>query len=123
MGKRAVPVAGPPSKAAKLPGGAESLGEDCPGVRHPMDRIEVSKMLGYLKYHAKPSNKNQGDRADAQRALEVYQGLGQEQKPSFLEAYNNHKGNLKWIYAFSQTEEEVEGTKVQTGEKGERRET
>ena len=108
MGKRAACPKAQPSKKTKAPANEE----ESSSVRTPMEKAEVSKMLGYLKYWAKPSLKNPEASADAQKALEVYKNLANEQKAGFLESYHKHKGNLKWVYAFEQVEEEVVDTKA-----------
>ena len=108
MGKRAACPKAQSSKKTKAPANEEEPSS----VRTPMEKAEVSKMLGYLKYWAKPNLKNPEASADAQKALEVYKNLANEQKAGFLESYHKHKGNLKWVYAFEQVEEEVVDTKA-----------
>jgi len=85
---------------------------DPPPKRAAMDRSTVSKMLGYLKYHAKLTNTDETDRSDAKVALDTYNQLGNVDKSTVLSKYEKNKGSLKWIHQFSTTSSDVEATKV-----------
>jgi hypothetical protein len=65
------------------------------------DWSSVSKMLGYLKYHAREANTDASDKEAAQYALAKYSSLSGIDKQDFLAQYIKHKGNLKWARTFS----------------------
>ena len=61
----------------------------------------VSKMLGYLKYHAAEKNKDQEDQKEAKDALIKYSSLNGMDKQMFLLEYEKNKGSsLKWARSF-----------------------
>ena len=82
--------------------------------RSVMPKGDVSRMLGYLKYHAKDSNKVKDDKSDASTALSTYSGLKGFDKTKFLAQYEANKGTLKWIHTFEATSTETETTTVLT---------
>ena len=66
-----------------------------------MDKKEVSKMLGYIKHHARPGNQNGEGTRDASECLNVYTQLKNIDKPAFLAKFANNKGSLKWVDSYS----------------------
>ena len=77
-----------------------------------MDKAAVSKMLGYMKYHARATNKDMGDRDDASFALAKYNALKGVDKVNFLKSYEQNKGSLKWARSFTSTSTEIESRKA-----------
>ena len=103
MGKRATAKDAPSAKKAKS--GADD--ETCSTERPPMNKAEISKMLGTLKYSTKAVKASTGEKQEAETALATYSALDQNKKRDFLEAFQKNKGNLKWISNFgSKTVEE-----------------
>lgn len=73
---------------------------------------QVSKMLSYLKYHSKDSNKDQDDMQDAKTALLKYNSLTGVDKQMFLHEYQKNKKNLKWTRTFKTSSAEVDTIKT-----------
>ena len=59
-----------------------------------MDKKEVAKMLGYLKYHI-------GSNETAAKALDTYKSLAPSEKRSFLAGFAKNKKDLSWTHTFS----------------------
>lgn len=100
-----------PKKVAKAAAQAPSASEpqepaSSSSGRRAMDKASVSKMLGFLKYHARSGNKN-----EEAVALAKYHSAG-EDKSGFLEKFEANKGSLKWIYDLEKTTTETENTTV-----------
>ena len=104
------PKKDPPKKPAK----AEPPKKEAPPA--PMDKKEVSKMLGYIKYHARPGNKNEEGRRDAEECLNVYTKLKNIDKAAFLAKFENNKGSLKWIYSYNIRHQAEESTDASSTE-------
>ena len=68
-----------------------------------MDKKEVAKMLGYLKYH-------KGSNETAAKALDTYNGLAPSEKRSFLAQFAKNEKDLSWTHTFS------DSTTVSTGD-------
>ena len=68
-----------------------------------MDKKEVAKMLGYLKYH-------KGSNETAAKALDTYNGLAPSEKRSFLAQFAKNKKDLSWTHTFG------DSTTVSTGD-------
>ena len=80
--------------------------------RQAMDKGDVSRMLGYLKYHARDGNKDASDKQDARAAMDKYNVLSGQDKLGFLEKYDQNKGSLKWVYTYQAVSQEIESKKV-----------
>jgi hypothetical protein len=83
-----------------------------PPKKQAMDKGDVSKMLSYLKYHSRESNKCLEDQQDAATALAKYKTMKTADKNKFLQLYEANKGSLKWVHAFETTSMEIESTKA-----------
>ena len=92
--------------------GDEEAGAEAPAKKAAVDRGEVSRMLSFLKYHARAQNRDADDQKDAQHALQVYQDTAVENKFAFLDQVRQNKGNLKWAYAFDTTTAETKQATV-----------
>ena len=93
---------------------AEACDVGEPAVKKPvaMDKAAASKMLGYMKYHARATSKDMGDRDDASFALAKYNALKGVDKLNFLKSYEQNKGSLKWARSFTSTSTEIESRKA-----------
>ena len=77
-----------------------------------MPKDQVSKMLGFLKYHAGPRSKaGDGIKSDAGHALAVYSQLTPEKKKEFLKSFNKNR-DLAWVRTLSESEETEEKSEV-----------
>lgn len=83
---------------------SEGLPEPSPSSPRDDDRKshwkDVSKMLGYLKYHASDKNNDKEDMSMAKQALMKYGESSGIDKSRFLEEYTKNKGTLKWVRYF-----------------------
>ena len=68
----------------------------------PMDKSEISAMLGYLKYHAA---KTTPTGSLAKNALEVYSQCSPARKRTFLGDFKKNKKDLSWTKALKIVEE------------------
>ncbi len=111
MGKRA--ASKPKAKALAKKSKAEEEGSvsSAGDVQTSMKKGDVSRMLGYLKYHARAGNKDDDDKNSATLALSKYAEMKSD-KSTFLETFEQNKGNLKWVHNFFKTTEEVQKTKA-----------
>ena len=73
-----------------------------------MPKGDVSRMLGYLKYHARAGNKNHDDMSEARTALEKYNACEAGTKSAFLSMFEANKGSLKWVHSFAKVTKEEE---------------
>ena len=80
--------------------------------RQTMEKGDISRMLSYLKYHSKESNKSKDDQQDAATALAKYTSTKTTDKNKFLEQYEANKGNLKWIHSFDIVSVETKTTRA-----------
>ena len=69
-----------------------------------MDKKEVAKMLGYLKYHQSKSTA-------AAQALEKYKALPAQDKRAFLQQFGKNKKDLSWVCKIGETESTIDDSK------------
>ena len=90
-------------RSAKTPDGAM-----VDAIAAPMNKGDVSAMLGYLKYHADPAKEKDLETLTASaKALAAYAQLGKIGKPDFLAKFKSNKKDLCWVNDF---EEETKHT-------------
>lgn len=107
----AAPKEKKPSSVSNEPSTPSEAQSDSTGS---MNWGSVSKMLGYMKYHARPGNQDTEDQAIASDALVKYSQLEGVDKRKFLIEYEKNKGTLKWTRTFFQTSAEKHITKSGT---------
>ena len=72
-----------------------------------MDKGQVSKMIGHLKYHSKT------DGSDAKKVLDAYQEASGEGKRAILAKFHGPNGKkLTWVKEFMETTTESDSTVV-----------
>ena len=109
MGKRAAnPKEAPQPKKTKTAADQATCSVDRPA----MDKLEISKMLGSLKYFARAVKASPEDKKEAETALTTYSALDSHKKRDFLEAFQKNKGSLKWVSSFTSQSREEEKTKA-----------
>ena len=102
------PAAVPAAKAVAAKAVAAEGSAGTPQAKDAMNRAEVSKMLGLLKYRADDAKNKKGvDAPEARAALEAYQKMDTLEKRQFLADFlangaGKKPGSLKFVVGYTQ---------------------